>query len=180
MKGAMMNQRRRSIAVALALWQTMALAQPSMPAHPACPQVSGKTWLEFVLGERSNGKTHYFQVRFDQMKKVPDPHDSAGPLGTVWKGSCYTVIYEVSQNRWLSSGTVKGRGSAVQYTPSKLADPKKYQLGINGRTFRFDEGGRVFDEKLGHVGSLHCQMLYPVPCIRSFADRADAKRLTGG
>lgn len=171
----------------LILHQTNALAQdPVNPPHPACPERSGRTWLEYLLtGPTSQGKDHYFQVRFDKMAKIPDPYASAGPLGTVWKGSCYLVVFELNssdyaKSRWRSSGTVKGnKEAALQYTPVKLADPKQYQFGINGRKFGFDEAGRVYDDKLGHIGSLHCPLLYPVPCIWHFADSADAKRLTG-
>lgn len=164
--------------VSLLLSESVGHADPVTPANPQCPWVNpSNSWQDYVSGKIKSGNVNYFQVRWEFMKKISDPfksNTSSSPLGTIWKGSCVTVYYAPSEQRWHSS--VKG---GVTYTSKAIADPQKMQLGISGRAFKFNEAGEVFDLKLGKVGKMRCELLYPVPCMEKFADVADYKRMTG-
>jgi hypothetical protein len=150
----------RSLVIATAGALAVALpARAASPPHPECPWVKPEnSWVDFITGQvPSAGKaTYYFAVRFDKMSHVPDSKRFTGdsdPLGTLWKGSCYTVSY--ANGGWNVSGYNEGRRRSGLWSYSN-ADPNQKEISLWGRVFRFTEGGEVIDAQYGHLGTLKC------------------------
>lgn len=83
--------------------------------------------------------------------KLNDEDPQASPLGTIKGGETYAIRY--AANGWTASGYNKGTRQAGTWTYNAGRLDNR-EFNIWGHVFRFDDQGRVFDDKLGHVGRL--------------------------
>jgi len=95
-------------------------------------------------------KGYQVSVIFD---KVADSPESSRSLGTIKAGESYAIRYMPSSEQWQATGYNKGtKASGTWSYPG--GKPENREFNIWGHVFRFDDAGRVFDERLGHVGHL--------------------------
>lgn len=159
-----MKRKRRNLHLMLpaiaALGPGAALGQAY--AHPQCPWVNpANSWVDYISGRVDRDPSQevsyfYFQVRFDQMSHIADSRRFTGasdPMGTLWKGSCYTVYFQ--NGAWHVAGYNEQAGETRLFQYSN-ADPTDYEISLWGRVFEYNEAGELFDPDYGLVGSFHC------------------------
>lgn len=133
------------------------------PPHPQCPWVNpSNDWRDFISGRvppkvSSKGITKfYFAVRFENMGGIPDSKKFTGasdPLGTLWKGSCYTVYFDAGA--WHVAGYNEQSGEPGIWSYSN-ANPDDYKISLWGRVFDYNEAGELIDARFGYVGNFRC------------------------
>jgi hypothetical protein len=115
-----------------------------LKGRPSCPWYSpGHTWSDFLQGKYGDGYP-LFSIRFDHAKAA---------FGGLKPNTCYAVSYD--SGRWITTN----RDDTGRTSPPPSyggGDPAQKEMNIKGRIMKFNEGGQVFDQEFGLVGTLKC------------------------